>query len=114
MTAWYLVTRVLKVIARVSGLTKSARISRLLPKASVGLERLPASLVGTIKTRNGYYVELGAYDGVRFSNTLALELLFGWTGLLIEPTQENFLKLQKRRSQRRNRMVRAACVGSDF
>lgn len=32
----------------------------------------------------GYFVEVGAHNGLRHSNTLTLEESFGWTGLLIE------------------------------
>ena len=33
----------------------------------------------------GTFLELGAYDGIEFSNTLALEER-GWRGYLIEPS----------------------------
>jgi hypothetical protein len=36
--------------------------------------------------RQRYFVELGAADGLRISNTLALEQRFGWHGLCIEPS----------------------------
>ena len=36
--------------------------------------------------RNGWFVELGAADGIEISNTLALEESFGWHGLCIEPS----------------------------
>ncbi|USN99340.1 MAG: hypothetical protein H6810_01285 [Phycisphaeraceae bacterium] len=35
----------------------------------------------------GYYIEVGAYDGRRFSVTAALDEL-GWRGLLVEPVPE--------------------------
>lgn len=34
--------------------------------------------------RNGYFVEIGGYDGRHHSNTLALEEHFNWRGLLVE------------------------------
>jgi FkbM family methyltransferase len=33
---------------------------------------------------NGYFVDIGAHDGITFSNTYVLEQNFDWTGLLIE------------------------------
>lgn len=36
------------------------------------------------KKRKGFYVEIGSYDGVTFSNTYWLEAV-GWTGILVEP-----------------------------
>jgi len=40
--------------------------------------------------RNGVYVELGAVDGVRFSNTLALHTCRDWTGVLVEANRANY------------------------
>lgn len=37
-----------------------------------------------------WFVEVGAHDGVRHSNTKLLEEQFGWQGLLIEPNPELF------------------------
>lgn len=35
--------------------------------------------------RRGFFVEFGAMDGLRASNTLLLETKYGWTGILSEP-----------------------------
>ena len=43
------------------------------------------------------FVELGALDGKTFSNTLVLERCFGWHGLLIEGSPQNFEKLKRNR-----------------
>ena len=54
----------------------------------------------------GYFVELGAADGVSSSATLALERGLGWTGIVVEPNDAFFEQL------RRNRKCRAenACI----
>ena len=44
--------------------------------------------------RGGTFVEIGAYNGITFSNTLALEKCMGWKGLLIEGNPHNCQHLQ--------------------
>jgi FkbM family methyltransferase len=43
--------------------------------------------------RGGVFVDVGAYDGEKFSNTLFYERSMGWTGLCIEPLPSAFAKL---------------------
>lgn len=45
---------------------------------------------------NGFYVDIGAYDPVRFSNTKRFYDR-GWHGINIEPDPVRFLKFQKHR-----------------
>jgi len=45
----------------------------------------------------GYFVEIGAYDGVALSNTYAFEKL-GWKGICCEPLPSRFADLIKNRS----------------
>ena len=47
--------------------------------------------------RNGTFLEMGALDGVLYSNTKMFEDLLGWSGVLIEPIPDAFAKLQKNR-----------------
>jgi FkbM family methyltransferase len=58
--------------------------------------------------RGGFFVEFGATDGVRLSNTFLLESVFGWRGICAEPNPGMFEKLRlNRRCQ-----VTQACVGA--
>ena len=48
--------------------------------------------------RKGYFLELAAADGITHSNTYALEKLFGWKGICIEPNPYVLDTLGKNRS----------------
>ena len=47
--------------------------------------------------KNGIYIELGALDGVLYSNTKFFEDTLNWTGILIEPHPYKFISLTKNR-----------------
>jgi FkbM family methyltransferase len=47
--------------------------------------------------RSGYFVEIGASDGIAFSNTYLLEKEFGWKGVCVEALPEKFKQLCKNR-----------------
>jgi FkbM family methyltransferase len=47
--------------------------------------------------RQGVFVEIGAYDGETFSNSLFFERSMGWTGLCVEPLPSAFAKLKATR-----------------
>jgi FkbM family methyltransferase len=47
--------------------------------------------------RNGVFVDVGAHDGVWYSNTAFFEKERGWTGICIEPLPELYLKLKEAR-----------------
>ena len=48
--------------------------------------------------RSGVFVDIGAHDGITFSNTYFLEKELGWLGLVIEPIPAIFEKLAKNRT----------------
>lgn len=52
--------------------------------------------------RDGFYVDIGAHDGLVHSNTLLLERDYGWNGVCVEPQDVPFEQLAAAR--------RAACV----
>ena len=78
-----------------------------------GLNNLDEKILKYLNYDNGYYVELGANDGISQSNTLYFELNRNWTGTLIEPVKSKFIQCQKIRSKR-NSVFNAACVSSDY
>ena len=47
--------------------------------------------------RNGFFVEVGASDGVGASNTLLMERDYGWSGICIEPNPDFYEQLVKNR-----------------
>jgi FkbM family methyltransferase len=47
--------------------------------------------------QGGFFVELGALDGSKYSNTWVLEKILGWRGLLIEPNPANFEQVRYNR-----------------
>ena len=53
-------------------------------RTSFALDGLDKKLKKHIKIRNGFFVEAGANNGVKQSNTYYFEKYFGWKGLLIE------------------------------
>lgn len=63
--------------------------------------------------RHGYYVELGANEGIVQSNTYYFEKQKGWKGLLIEPSPNKYLECIANRSNK-NSIVCAACVSFDY
>jgi len=55
--------------------------------------------------RNGFFVELGALDGVTFSNTLFFQQNLDWGGILIEPCKSSYDKLVSNRAQQGNSII---------
>lgn len=68
-----------------------------------GQQRLIEAYFRMLGTGKGRYLDVGAFDGKTFSNTLRLEEM-GWEGICLEPHPESFAKLQARR--------KAICVQS--
>ncbi len=62
--------------------------------AQEGEDRVLARFIGA--RRDGYYVDVGALDPIRFSNTWLLYQQ-GWRGINIEPSPDGARRLRKRR-----------------
>ena len=46
----------------------------------------------------GYFLDIGAYDGINYSNTYYLEKNMGWSGICIEPDVKNYKFLIEKRN----------------
>ena len=81
-----------------------------------GLNGLDQRLILQIDPNNsGYFIELGANDGVSYSNTYKLQRSFGWSGLLIEPSPIKYAECVRNRSFGNIPDIKcAACVPFDF
>jgi FkbM family methyltransferase len=78
-----------------------------------GLNEIDKKLESYFPYKNGYFVELGANDGVSQSNTKYFELFKNWRGVLIEPHPGKFSECRKNRSKR-SKCINAACVSSSY
>lgn len=48
--------------------------------------------------KNGLFIEIGAHDGISYSNAYYFEKYLNWTGLCIEPHPEKFAELKRNRT----------------
>lgn len=104
---------------RASGLRlihKNRFLARILGFRYFGtgeLDRKLKDFLNPTLSRNGFFVELGANDGITQSNTKMLELFYGWRGILVEPEPNNFEKLLRNRSKK-NYFYDVAAVSFDY
>lgn len=47
--------------------------------------------------KDGFFVEIGASDGIDLSNTFLLEKSYNWKGICVEPSPNDFLQLKNNR-----------------
>lgn len=88
----------------------SKLLMRIAGQKFFGTENLDQKLLKYLDPLSpGYFVEIGANNGIAQSNTKHLELFHKWSGLLIEPWKPNFDRLKVTRS-RRSSFANAACV----
>ncbi len=55
------------------------------------------NLISLVQPTHQNYIEIGALDGVRYSNTKFFEDSLGWSGVLIEPNPVSYEKLAANR-----------------
>tara|TARA_B110000858_G_C17751595_1_gene449954 strand:- start:66 stop:788 length:723 start_codon:yes stop_codon:yes gene_type:complete len=105
-----------KLIKRIFGLKLYGYLRRwrynipLSRKEEFGIDMM---LEDKLPHRDGFYVELGANDGVRFSNSYYFEVNKGWKGVLIEPAPNLYVTCKKKRGAN-NVVFCNACVPFDY
>ena len=86
-------------------------------------DSIDKKLIKRLKLENskGFFVEVGAVDGITYSNSYLLEKKLGWNGLLVEPIHseykkclsyrssivENFLLTDEKNSDKEIKMIKA-------
>lgn len=73
---------------------------------------LQKKLSDIINKESGFFIELGANDGLFQSNTAFFERELNWTGILIEPSLKGYEKCKKNRPK--SISLNYACVSNEF
>jgi FkbM family methyltransferase len=92
---------------------RNAFLNKVFRFRYFSLNNLDMKLEQYLDFNNGFFVELGANDGVNQSNTLFFERSRGWKGVLIEPYLPNYRELIRNRSSG-NYFKNTACVGPSY
>ena len=90
-----------KIIAGIIPASIKRRLKQILFQKSVLVSQIGQDfwVYGEVfdEMRNGFFLDLGAYDGVLFSNTYILEKRYNWDGICVEANPEVFLELKRNR-----------------
>jgi FkbM family methyltransferase len=82
-------------------------------KKYFGLNKLDEKILKYLNYDKGFFVELGANDGISQSNTLHFERYKNWKGILIEPIKFKYDRCVNIRSKK-NIFFNCACVSKDY
>jgi len=77
-----------------------------------GLKEVDKKMLKYINYNDGFYIEMGAHDGVKHSNTFYYEKNKNWKGILIEPSNY-FTELIKNRSKK-NKFFKVICTPFNY
>ena len=77
------------------------------------LNQIDTEISLLLKNKEGFYIEIGANDGISQSNSLFFERQKKWRGVLVEPSPVTFDFLKSNRNPS-NIFFNCACVSFDF
>lgn len=89
------------------------RIKKILKRRYTSLNNLDKKLEKYLDYNKGFFIELGANDGICQSNTYYFEKFKSWRGILVEPIPQKYLECIKNRSKN-NSIFCKACVSFDY
>lgn len=78
-----------------------------------GLNGLDRAIERYVDFDNGFFVEIGANDGITQSNTFHFEKKRGWRGVLVEPVPQKFFQCKLERSDK-TKVYCNACVSFGY
>lgn len=90
--------------------TRLSYFSTMNYRRSFAKDELDKRLEPFLCKKGGFFVEAGANDGIRQSNTMYFERYFGWSGILIEPVPALATSCKKNRP---NCIVEAVALTND-
>ena len=67
-----------------------------------------------MEDRSGTFLDVGAFDGISFSNSYYLEKHLGWKGVCVEPNPLQFPRLRESRSCICEQVAVVACATDDM
>lgn len=82
------------------------------PRRIVASKLIHKKLKTLFAANKGYFIEAGANNGIKGSNTYYLERYCGWTGLLIEPIPHRFVECKRARP--RSKSVHCGLVSDAY
>ncbi len=90
----------------------ATKVKNLVRRRSYASDEMDRKLAARLNIKNGFFIEAGANDGLRQSNTLYFEKYYNWQGLLVEPVPR--LAEACRRNRPRCAVEGVALVPLDF
>merc|ERR1719342_1257317 len=90
----YLIQHIRKSLSLETNETYNLDRPNIIDHSQVKVPEFIKDILG--EKKNGFYVESGAFDGEKFSNSLEFERIYGWKGLLVEPDLDLYAKLIKK------------------